>query len=73
MHLDDIELYAGTNDYLRSLLRMVDNFSRDIWKEFGLDKSGIQVIPKDHYEPKPDITLVTFTSKLWTGKTSTNT
>lgn len=30
MYLDDIELYAGTDDHVRSLLRTVDIFSRDI-------------------------------------------
>lgn len=51
MYLDDIKLYAGTDNHLRSLLRIIDMFSRDIRMEFGLDKCRIQAIRKGHHEP----------------------
>ncbi|CAD7080639.1 unnamed protein product [Hermetia illucens] len=55
MYLDDIKLYAGTDDRLRSLLRIIDMFSCDILTEFGLDKRRIQAIRKGHHEPRAGI------------------
>ncbi|CAD7092198.1 unnamed protein product [Hermetia illucens] len=50
MYLDDIKLYAATNDHLRSLLRIVGMFSRDIRMELALDRR-ILAIHKGHHEP----------------------
>lgn len=38
LYVDDLKLYAGTQDQLDSMLRIVDTFSKDIKMSFGLDK-----------------------------------
>lgn len=42
MCLDNIKFYAGSDDYLKSALCIVDMSSRDTRIEFGLDKYRIQ-------------------------------
>lgn len=49
MWLDDIKLYSGIDDHLRSLLRIVKVFIL-IRMKFGLDKYQIQVIHKGQGE-----------------------
>lgn len=41
MYLNDNKLYAGTEYYLRNLLRKVNILGRDIGMEFGLNKPRI--------------------------------
>lgn len=38
MYSDDTKLYADTDEYLKSLLWIVQMFNRHIYIEFGLDK-----------------------------------
>jgi len=38
LYMDDIKLYAATNNQLQELLRLTQTFSRDIRMIFGIEK-----------------------------------
>jgi len=44
--MDDIKLYAGTNNQLQELLRLTQTFSRDIKVLFGIEKCKTLSIAK---------------------------
>lgn len=50
MDLDDVKLLDGTDDHLRTLLRIVDLFSSHIRMEFGLDRYRMSIIRYSHHD-----------------------
>ena len=46
LYMDDIKLYAATNNQLQELLRLTQNFSRDIKILFGIEKSKHYVLQR---------------------------
>lgn len=46
LYMDDLKLYAETQDKLESLINVARMFSDDIGMKFGLDKCGIINIHK---------------------------
>ena len=50
LYMDDIKLYAATNNQLQELLRLTDTFSRDIKMVFGIEKCKTLCIAKGKLE-----------------------
>jgi hypothetical protein len=50
LHMDDIKLYAATNNQLQELLRLTQTFSRDIKMVFGIEKYKTLSIVKGKLE-----------------------
>jgi len=48
--MDDIKLYAATNNQLQELLRLTQSFSRDIKVVFGIEKCKTLCIAKGKLE-----------------------
>jgi hypothetical protein len=48
--MDDIKLYAATNNQLQELLRLTQNFPRDIKIVFGIEKCKTLSIAKGNLE-----------------------
>lgn len=44
LYMDDIKLYSSTEQHLKQLLDITENFSRDIGMSFGLDKCRVRHI-----------------------------
>ena len=50
IYMDDIKLYAATNNQLKELLRLTHTFSRDIKMVFGIEKCKTLIIAKGKLE-----------------------
>ena len=50
LYMDDIKLYAATNNQLQELLRLTHTFSRDIKMVFGIEKCKTLCIAKGKLE-----------------------
>jgi len=48
--MDDIKLYAATNNQLQELLRLTQTFSRDVKMAFGIEKCKTVSIAKGKLE-----------------------
>ena len=46
LYMDDIKLYAATNNQLQEILRLTQTFSRDIKMAFGIEKCKTLYIAK---------------------------
>lgn len=49
LYVDDLKLYASTDNSLRNLLKVVERFSGDIGMQFGMDKCRRQTIVRGKY------------------------
>jgi hypothetical protein len=50
--MDDIKLYAATNNQLKELLQLIQTFSRDFKMSFGIEKCKTLSIAKGKLEMK---------------------
>ena len=52
LYMEDIKLYAATNNQLQGLLQLIQTFSRDIKMSFGIEKCRTWSIAKGKTEMK---------------------
>ena len=55
--MDDLKLFADSDEHLNKLVHIVQNFSKDICMEFGLDKCSKCTIKKGKKEESQHLDL----------------